>query len=248
MEVHTHTHSPENHREKKWTHYFWEFLMLFLAVFCGFLAENFREHQLEQTKAKQFATSLLEEVVGDTAAINENLTYYMYRSANLDTLIQLLTKDDIKQVPGGLLYYFAEKGMYNKGMTANRTTLQQLKSVGALRYFNNRKLIKCIGEYDQILQTSEDNERVSFTTLTEARKLEFKIFDLKVFKKVFKSNADTIVSHLVTYDPVVLAEFTNWVNQRNRNFYFVLIPNLQKVQQKAKELIALLKNEYDLEK
>ena len=35
MEVHQHTHTPR----KKWTHYFWEFLMLFLAVFCGFLAE-----------------------------------------------------------------------------------------------------------------------------------------------------------------------------------------------------------------
>ena len=30
MEVHAHTHTPR----KKWTHYFWEFLMLFLAVFC----------------------------------------------------------------------------------------------------------------------------------------------------------------------------------------------------------------------
>ena len=28
MEVHAHTHTPR----KKWTHYFWEFLMLFLAV------------------------------------------------------------------------------------------------------------------------------------------------------------------------------------------------------------------------
>ena len=47
MEVHHHSspapggsHTPR----KKWTHYFWEFLMLFLAVFCGFLAE----YQLEQ--------------------------------------------------------------------------------------------------------------------------------------------------------------------------------------------------------
>jgi len=39
MEVHAHTHIPTS-REKKWTHYFWEFLMLFLAVFCGFLAET----------------------------------------------------------------------------------------------------------------------------------------------------------------------------------------------------------------
>jgi len=43
MEVHAHTHTAR----KKWTHYFWEFLMLFLAVFCGFLAENQREHMIE---------------------------------------------------------------------------------------------------------------------------------------------------------------------------------------------------------
>jgi hypothetical protein len=43
MEVHTHTHTAR----KKWTHYFWEFLMLFLAVFAGFLAENQREHIVE---------------------------------------------------------------------------------------------------------------------------------------------------------------------------------------------------------
>ena len=30
MEVHAHTHTAR----KKWTHYFWKFLMLFLAVLC----------------------------------------------------------------------------------------------------------------------------------------------------------------------------------------------------------------------
>jgi len=42
MEVHQHAHTPR----KKWTHYFWEFLMLFLAVFCGFLAEYKLEHTI----------------------------------------------------------------------------------------------------------------------------------------------------------------------------------------------------------
>ena len=46
MEVHSHSHMPR----KKWTHYFWEFLMLFLAVFCGFLAENQREHFVEHQR------------------------------------------------------------------------------------------------------------------------------------------------------------------------------------------------------
>ena len=37
MEVHADSHIPTA-REKKCNHYFWEFLMLFLVVFCGFLA------------------------------------------------------------------------------------------------------------------------------------------------------------------------------------------------------------------
>jgi hypothetical protein len=69
MEVHTHTHTPR----KKWTHYFWEFLMLFLAVFCGFMAENFREHQIEHKREKQYITSLIKDVELDTASLH--LTY-----------------------------------------------------------------------------------------------------------------------------------------------------------------------------
>jgi hypothetical protein len=51
MEVHHHSHTsdPDSHRgRKKLTHYFFEFLMLFLAVFAGFLAENWREHIVER--------------------------------------------------------------------------------------------------------------------------------------------------------------------------------------------------------
>jgi len=42
MEVHHHAHDPAlPHHKKNWKSYFWEFLMLFLAVFCGFLAESY---------------------------------------------------------------------------------------------------------------------------------------------------------------------------------------------------------------
>ena len=71
MEVHHHSHTAR----KKWVHYFWEFLMLFLAVFCGFLAENIREHRIEQHRAKQFALSLLNDLKEDTAALNMAIGY-----------------------------------------------------------------------------------------------------------------------------------------------------------------------------
>ena len=69
MEVDAHTHTPR----KKWTHYFWEFLMLFLAVFCGFLAENIREHQIELRREKQFMQSLLSDIREDTTEINKSI-------------------------------------------------------------------------------------------------------------------------------------------------------------------------------
>ena len=44
------THAPHVHHAsgKKFSQYFYEFLMLFLAVFFGFLAEYFLEHQIEK--------------------------------------------------------------------------------------------------------------------------------------------------------------------------------------------------------
>ena len=58
MEVHAHTHTER----KKWTHYLWEFLMLFLAVFCGFLAENWREHIVEGERGKQYIRSFYDDL------------------------------------------------------------------------------------------------------------------------------------------------------------------------------------------
>jgi hypothetical protein len=62
MEVHAHTHTER----KKWTHYFWEFFMLFLAVTLGFFVENQREHLVEQQREKQFIRSLFNDIKADT--------------------------------------------------------------------------------------------------------------------------------------------------------------------------------------
>ena len=66
MEVH---HPHHVGHKKKWTEYLLEFLMLFLAVFLGFTAENIREHKIEDVRAKQFAKSLVNDLKSDTAAI-----------------------------------------------------------------------------------------------------------------------------------------------------------------------------------
>lgn len=61
MEVHAHTHTAR----KKWTHYFWEFLMLFLAVSAGFYAENLREGMIHKEQVKTTMRSLLSDLQSD---------------------------------------------------------------------------------------------------------------------------------------------------------------------------------------
>src|SRR6188472_2400633 len=99
MEVHHHAHlaSGETHTErKKWTHYLWEFLMLFFAVFCGFLAENQREHYIEHQREKQYMRSLLEDLQTDTATMNRVRNRALTQIAFLDSLIELGNRLPVK--------------------------------------------------------------------------------------------------------------------------------------------------------
>ncbi len=105
MEVHHHTHAA--HGKKNWKSYFWEFLMLFLAVTLGFIVENQREHYIEHKRAKDYAMSLMEEVAGDTIALSQSVSYYKTKTESIDTLIGLLA-GNVKQIPGGTLYYYAD--------------------------------------------------------------------------------------------------------------------------------------------
>src|SRR5678816_1117976 len=87
MEVHAHTHTPG----KKWTHYLWEFLMLFLAVFCGFLAENQREHLLEKQQEKKFARRLLSDLREDSAFYQKRLKDLEEKKKKQGSLVKIMT-------------------------------------------------------------------------------------------------------------------------------------------------------------
>src|SRR4030095_3405141 len=62
----SHAHHIHKAPGQGWKHYFFEFLMLFLAVFAGFLAENQREHIVEHQREKKFAKRLLSDLQQDS--------------------------------------------------------------------------------------------------------------------------------------------------------------------------------------
>src|SRR5678815_5348210 len=85
MEVHAHTHTAR----KKWTHYFFEFLMLFLAVTLGFFVENQREHYVEHHRASEFSKSLIQDLQNDIVDIQKNKKTASMFIAIADSLVNL---------------------------------------------------------------------------------------------------------------------------------------------------------------
>ena len=65
MEVHHHSHKPKN-----WKEYISEFLMLFFAVFAGFLAESYLEYRTDRHKEHDYLVSMISDLKIDTADIS----------------------------------------------------------------------------------------------------------------------------------------------------------------------------------
>jgi hypothetical protein len=70
--------------------------MLFLAVFCRFLAENPWEHIVEGNRAKEYASLLLEDLKNDSLYIDNVFTNQSLMLRRLDTLIGILSSDQFE--------------------------------------------------------------------------------------------------------------------------------------------------------
>ena len=144
MEVHAHTHTPR----KKWTHYFWEFLMLFLAVFCGFLAENQREHMVEHKREKQYMESMLIDLAADTVRFNRGIPLREARIRSIDTVFMFFKSNPNAKIISGTLYKNLRRTTYDQNLVRNTITINQLKNAGAMRLIRNEMVADSISSYD----------------------------------------------------------------------------------------------------
>jgi len=148
MEVHKHPHHVTH--KKKWGEYFLEFLMLFLAVFLGFVAENIREHKVENDRAKEYALSLVQDLQNDTTAINVQVKSGNIYIAITDSLLNL--SNSRLEGRNAAKFSFYTRFMYwTAPLYWNRVTFEQLKSSGSLRYFKNYQLLQKLTKYNEMV-------------------------------------------------------------------------------------------------
>jgi hypothetical protein len=179
MEVHAHSHTPRlpaGKAGKKWTHYFWEFLMLFLAVFCGFLAEYQLEHKIEEQREKKYAKTLFEDLKVDTVVLRAEIRERNFVTPKIDTFRLLVHTKEIDEIPAGTWAYFARFGTRQSLVTLRDATLQQLLSSGGLRLFQKHNVASAIALYIQSVRDMKETlvfQDLMYSDLVKARNTLF---------------------------------------------------------------------------
>jgi len=253
MEVHKHPHHVMH--KKKWNEYLVEFFMLFLAVFLGFVAENIREHFVEQKRAKEYAQSLYNDLKKDSAYLNRIVSLKQWRSKKLDSLIQLVKGKAIEK-NARELYYYSNFVNTDLAFKPNDATVQQLRNSGGLRYFTNIQLYNIITEYYNTInfyidRENESRQMIPPLTLTSQLFNTVELFSMIEDPPPFDITeaihppAKNQEFNLLSSDSKIWNEYSVYVfRQKGRNgLSLLLLGNLKKIQT---GLMDELRNEYDV--
>lgn len=216
MEVHHHAHNPaEPHHKKTRKAYFWEFLMLFLAVFCGSIAEYQLEHKIERERGKQYVLSMIEDLVSDSVKINKSLEFCRKQQAGIDSLSFLLNNTTFSDTDIIKAYQLMFNNTVNISLVNfSKRTISQLKNSGGMRLIPNKK------SADEITKYSEMVEEVEFQgnyfidkALGEVVRLNKRIFFFKYLHEFRVNDLENLMksSHiqLANNDRNLLIEYNN---------------------------------------
>ena len=247
MEVHAHTHTPR----KKWTHYLWEFLMLFLAVFCGFLAENQREHMIEHKREKRYMENLYQDLKKDSVSIQAELGFRKKAVLWCDSLIKELGLANSLSHPADI-YSHAYFITSTRIFASSSTTISQLRNSGTMRLIRKDVIVDSINNYYIEVERYALREQVEREIVLEYRKAIAQLLDGAVLIEMTESASNSFTPTrpgnnvaLLTTDAKIInpvKSFAAQVAQRNN----VNMIYLNRLLQHNNYLISLIKKEYHL--
>lgn len=247
MEVHKHPHHVTH--KKKWGEYLLEFLMIFFAVFCGFLAENFREHQVEKERGRQYIESFYEDLKTDTARIVSYMSYDEEKIAVLNSLQNCYDTISAGTPNTSCLLSIIRVSLTSRPFMHTDRTLNQLFNAGGFRLLNKEdadSILACENAFKNfqdfqhtVFQTAQDNIRAEFNLLANFRA------NTHLFNDAPRQG-ETASHLLFSNNPVLLNKYFNelllyyriTINRRGK---------LQELKALQTSLLSYFKNKYHFE-
>ena len=241
MEVH---HHPEVEK-KGFKEYILEGLMIFLAVFMGFVAENVRENISEHKRATEFARSYFEDIKKDTAALNNAMRFSKHKIAVLDSALIMLHYPAEKQ-NDTVLYRRLSVNSNVMPFEPSAGTYEQIKSSGSLRFFD-QKLVNLMNSYDVQAKKTVKREDIDLKFIIEqVMPFAIKNFNSEVIYDVYFSRN---ISHELYFSDRSTAALRQLIN-------YTVVVKIERLRAMAEytrqmkiseEVLSELKKEYNLE-
>jgi hypothetical protein len=244
MEVHAHTHTPR----KKWTHYFWEFLMLFLAVFCGFLAEYQLEHVIENQREKQYMKLFVRDLKKDTVILNSALSKKENRIKIIDSVFLFFEGKPLpKEIPGYVVNQM-RKTTFDQMIGRNKGAIEQMKNSGNLRLIRKQAVADSLAQYDLLWETAGLWREMYLKRQDENIAFQHKIINGVENLQYYRADIDIyyIDAPSVKIHPEYLEEYFNLLlRQKGTTRNDAIIH--KRIYDQASRLIDLINKEYQFE-
>jgi len=235
----THAHHLHRAPGKKIWHYFFEFLMLFLAVFCGFMAENWREQLREHKREKEFIRSIVEDLKSDTLQSNKTLLQLKRIQSGMDSVMILLSSPGIVD-NSREAYRLWTKYMGIEVFVSNDRTFQQLKNSGELRLIRNKAVSDRIMDYEQTLKKYGTQSNLMYNAVPYVANIS-QLFDFISLEK-----NQNIPVPLTEQGKKFLSDAYARLQLWNRGL-IGLISWLEDVNEEGARLVTFIQKEYHLE-
>ncbi len=249
MEVH---HQHKHNEEKRgWRSYFWEFLMLFLAVLCGSLAEYALDHKIENDREEEFIETMISDLKEDTTLLGESIAKFQQKGTELDSLTLLLNSSNIK-VKGASLYYYGRLASRLDFFNSTDRTIQQMKNSGAFRLIRNADAAISISKYYSEMNDVYHLQDNTNDLAMEYRSVAYMLFNPAVFEMMVNEETKNEIQKppgnpsLISYDKSDIVRLSSTLHYMKAS-RLVLYNRYVFLRAKAIGLIELLEKEYQLD-
>jgi hypothetical protein len=248
MEVH---HHPQlEHKAKPWKEYLLEGLMIFLAVFMGFIAENIREKISDHEREKQYMESLVKDLASDTVGLKAGFPLKDERLRSIDSVFLFFENHPGAKSISVDVYRQMRRAEWDRVYVRNTGTINQLRNAGGLRLIRKQNVRDSLAAYDwfwdrlifyhdQYIVNQHSEEELMDKMLNAADLVHAYRFNQK---SLFQPG---LVS-TVRIEPAYMNQYINLLNwQRVMTFQDEI--RYKEQENRASRLCKLIRKEYDLE-
>ena len=226
--------------------------MLFLAVFCGFLAEYQLEHTIEHNRERQFMSSLVEDLTTDSTELSKALQKCDSVARFSDSVLIFLSSYKIgAQLPSRFAAMIGTAGQNQFLINTDRTS-SQLKNSGAMRLVRKKNVSDGILQYWKQIEVTNISLERYMKYRDAGRSLVFKLWVIpEVYKRSHLLYGDQIPDSLQMLR-VIDTDHKKWDELSNLMAISGSISrqahslNLKNQKALASNLIELVKKEYHL--